>query len=395
MRILATVTLSGSHARALLMALRPLLDAGHEIHVAVPPSLARSLDGSGTTVHPVLTEMVGRPSSGRQDRHATPGASMAALAASPEMLAGARALIELAGRIHPDLVIRDDCELGAMLAAEELGLPHLCLPGGMANLVDPEVAITGLNRLWAELGHDRPLPASALYRNGRVDFVPEAFDFAAHPLGTVHRYRQPVLTRAGERLPSWIAELPGDVPFVYASLGTAMLWITQLAGDGPGLELTTDPVVTLAAIVDALAEMDCHALVSTGGLPVSREQVPAHVHLVEHTAQPLVLEAADLFITHGGYNGVREAMRSATPMVVFPTFGDHPHNGARVVELGLGLMSTEPSATTVRALSERVLGDPAFARRARAARANILALPDSTTLADDVELLSEQPTPTH
>jgi hypothetical protein len=68
------------------------------------------------------------------------------------------------------------------------------------------------------------------------------------------------------------------------------------------------------------------------------------VHVTDSVPQPLVLEAADLFVTHGGYDGIREALRSGVPVVVHPQNQDQPHNAARVAELGLGVAVTDPDA---------------------------------------------------
>ncbi|AHH99235.1 glycosyltransferase [Kutzneria albida] len=394
MHVLATVTGNASHTRSLTIALRPLIEAGHQVTIAAPPELAPLLDSLGAEVHAVL------PGFENMLRDPERAAKMRELAAStdtttqiswitsaPFVLEAARTVIALAETVRPDVIVRDDAEFGAVLAGEHLGIPHVSLCGGASNLLDPALAIEGLNGHWAALGHAEPLPAEAIYRHGRADYVPAAFDFAAHDTGLVRRYRQPVLTRAGERLPEWIAELSGQSPFVYASLGTALPMVVARESDSIPMPMTTDPVRSLASIIAAVSELDCVALVSTGGLPTPATPPPAHVHVVEHAPQPLVLEVADLFITHGGYNSVREALRSATPMLVIPGFGDQPHDGARVTELGLGEMTTEPSPERVAQLAGQILGQPGYTRRARQARAHVLALPPLEQFVEDLQAL--------
>jgi UDP:flavonoid glycosyltransferase YjiC (YdhE family) len=393
MHVLATVTGNASHTRSLAIALNPLIDAGHDVTIAATPDLAPLLADLKAAVHGVLPGMHSDTRTAEPRRAAGPDSTDVAawLTAAPSVLDSARAVIEVAETRRPDVIVRDDAEFGGMLAGEHLGIPHISLCGGATNLLDPAVAIEGVNRHWAALGHDRPLPAEAIQRHGRVDYVPEEFSFAAHDTGMVHRYRQPVLTRTGERLPEWIAELPGTSPFIYASLGTALPVVAANRSHGTqtAMPMATDPVRALAAIIDAVSEMDCVAMISTCGLPTPGTPTPEHVHIVEHAPQPLVLEVADLFITHGGYNGIREALRAATPMLVIPSLGDQPHDGRRITELGLGEMTTETTGARVRQLAGRILAEPGYTRRAWQARARTLALPPLDQFVQDLQSLSD------
>ncbi|MFJ4774033.1 glycosyltransferase [Streptomyces uncialis] len=74
----------------------------------------------------------------------------------------------------------------------------------------------------------------------------------------------------------------------------------------------------------------------TAGVRVDGVEAGPNVHLADRLPQPLLLECADLLVTHGGYNSVSEALRTATPMAVLPNYADQPHNARRVRELGLG-----------------------------------------------------------
>jgi len=49
-----------------------------------------------------------------------------------------------------------------------------------------------------------------------------------------------------------------------------------------------------------------------------------------------VLKKADVFITHGGFNSISEALYFGVPMVVIPAITDQPVNASRIVELNLG-----------------------------------------------------------
>jgi N-glycosyltransferase len=142
-------------------------------------------------------------------------------------------------------------------------------------------------------------------------------------------------------------------------------------------------------MVQALSELDCAAVVATGGLPVDGVRIADHVHLVDWVPQPLLLQCVQqLFITHGGYNSIREAMRAGVPTVVTPLFGDQLHNAARVSELGLGLQVTSGQAGDVATACREVLAAPAITARVRHAQRELLALPPVDEIVPQLEALA-------
>ena len=126
----------------------------------------------------------------------------------------------------------------------------------------------------------------------------------------------------GARLPDWVGRLP-ERPTVLASLGTVF-------NKTPGV---------LEAIVQALADEPVNVVVVIG-----RDQDPSrfgpqpdHVRLEHYLPQPLVLEHCAAFITHGGFNSVKEALSAGVPMVVVPISADQPYSAERCAALGVGL----------------------------------------------------------
>src|SRR5262249_40454170 len=136
-------------------------------------------------------------------------------------------------------------------------------------------------------------------------------------------YRQTNPEEAGERLPAWVAALPDDRPLVLAAFGSMY----------PRLGIWD---ATARDVVTALGDLDCTAVVALGAL-LSRWDgaTPANVRLVEHVPQPLLLECVDLFVHHGGFNSVREALRLAVPMVIIPWMTDQPANAACCAQAGV------------------------------------------------------------
>ncbi|MBX7551872.1 glycosyltransferase [Streptomyces sp. tea 10] len=371
MRALVTVTGSSSHVNAVLPLVAALAAARHQVLVAAPAHLLGPFDSLPVRREPLLTDphtTFAPQAEGPPERRAFD------LFAGPHLIDSYRALLPVARAFAPDLVVRDGGEFTGYLVAETLGLPHLAAPSGAANHLNPEALQPQLNQRRAALGLPAEDDPDAIHRHGRLDCMPPEFSFARHPTGTSYRYRQPAEIDPGAVLPPWVAELPADRPLVLASIGTVLPSVPPHVLDVPAL---------LDAVVDGLAELDCQAVVATGGIPVERPQTAGHVHLVDRVPQPMLLRCAQLLVTHGGYNSVREAVGAGVPMAVLPGFGDQPANADRVQELGLGRRVASPDE--VAAVCRQVLNDPEVAARSRHAQRRMLGLPPIQAAVSDLE----------
>ena len=76
---------------------------------------------------------------------------------------------------------------------------------------------------------------------------------------------------------------------------------------------------------------------------------------------------ADLFVTHGGFNGMQEALVAGVPLLVFPQMQEQAFNADRASELGVGVRLRRATPARIAAQANRILGEPRF--RAAAARA--------------------------
>ncbi|CAM02939.1 N-glycosyltransferase [Saccharopolyspora erythraea NRRL 2338] len=397
MRVLCTAMGSPSHARAVLPFARALATRGHHVLVATPAHLTHVFDCEPLHTAAVLPDMA---ATARELTHlmredsADPRTAhtklLVALATGPHATGAARALLPLAEDFAPDLVLRDGAELGGFLVAEERGIPHLPVPSGNANLLTPERLAPVLDRRRAEAALTTPVEPETIYRYGRLDCMPASCSFADPGMPGARRYRQPDLVSRDEVLPTWIAELPSDRPLVLAALGTALPMLTGMRRHGVALpDHLNDPATLLRTITTALSPLCCEAIVVTGGIDPGPLTAPAHIRLTDRVPQPLLLQCSDLFLTHGGYNGIREAVRAGVPMAVLPQFGDQPHNADRVTELGLG-RRCEPDADDITAACEQLLTDDKTQAAVRQAQRAMLALPDVTTAADDLAGLVEE-----
>ncbi|GAB2874566.1 glycosyltransferase [Streptomyces mayteni] len=402
MRVLCTTIGSPSHGRAQLPLLRALATR-HEVLVLADPAVEGVFREDDVRVVPCLgaldpaawveryPEAVPEPAPDDPERfHAALMRAIfrgMALGGAADSYAIA---LPLAEEFRPDLILRDGMDLGACLVGERLGVPHLPTPSGTTNLLDPAEVLEPLNATRARLGlpaGDDPL---SVVPHGRVDYVPAGLSFSRH-LGPSLAYRQTLdVTRAGA-LPDWVAELATDRPLVFAAIGTALPMSHERAAGAPPPDPYPDGPATLRAMAEAVALLDdCVVVLATGGVPLDPEvALGPHVHATERLPQPLLLESVDLFLTHGGFNSIRESLRTATPMVVLPQFGDQYPNARRVEQLDLGRRVTDPRPEAVAALCRDVLADHAIATSARWARLAMLTLPPiETAVADLVKLVA-------
>jgi hypothetical protein len=144
-------------------------------------------------------------------------------------------------------------------------------------------------------------------------------------------------------------------------------------------------------IPDALAGLDCTAVVAVGdGNLEAYPAAPHNLRLVGEIAQPLMLECADLFVNHGGFNGIRESLRAGVPMTVLPWMTDSVANAERAESAGVATVVPYRSvdADSVRAACRIVLDDPAYRARAQRVRRDMLALPPIESYVADLASLA-------
>ena len=365
MRVLFTALPYPSHLRTFIPVGQALLIRGHEVTVALPAFAHHYLAAYGFDL--VAIEGLRQ---GSADRPAP---------AVPEEFAGglawhnAQEYLEVAPRVRADLVLHEDTEFGGYLAAQRLGLPHVCIGScGAANTIDRDWLLPRLNTHRTRLGLPADPDGSLLFRHLFIDFLPPAYPFSRYPIPNRRAYRLALPDHPGESLPAWLAELPADRPLVLAAAGT-------LAQPSAGR--------LAEAAVKALAGLDCAAIVLTGADVAGA----GNVRVVTRLPQPLLLPGCDLFVTHGGLNSVREALQCGVPMVLTPFGADQPNNAERCAEHGFGVV-VDPATATATELADacrRVLTDPAFRVRVRQAQRSFLAMPDALAAADDIARLVE------
>ncbi|MBC8163520.1 MAG: glycosyltransferase family 1 protein [Roseiflexaceae bacterium] len=281
-------------------------------------------------------------------------------------VAGERAadMLPLCATWQPDLLVCEEMDFGAMIAAERLALPHatvLVIAAG--GFVRPDVVAAPLNAVRAT--HGLP-PDPELAMLGRqltlVPFPPSyRYPNLALPART-HPFRSHALDPL-DAAPAWIAGLP-DVPTVYFTLGTVFnvesgdLFQRVLAGLR---DLPINLVVTVGRDID----------------PAEFGPQPTNVYIERYIPQSVLLPHCRLVVSHGGSGSVIGALAHGLPMVLIPMGADQPLNAARceVLSIAQTLDAVAATPAMVREAVTTVLANPSYQQAAERLRDEIAALP--------------------
>jgi hypothetical protein len=293
MRILFTFAGGSGHFVPLIPVARAAQAASHTVAFAGQPAMQAMIDAAGFTALAIagttLREAPGRTAlldldAEREDRAVRDGF---AGRIARQRAAG---LLSLCGDWCPDLLVCDEMDFGAMVAAERLGLPHAAVvviaAGGLAR---PELVAGPLNALRAEHGLGPDPDLAMVGRHLVLSPVPQRFRDPAWPLPATARLFRPEGAADGPG-PAWLAGLP-DGPMAYVTLGTVF---NQESGD------------LFERILAGLRDLPLTVIVTVGrGIdPADLGAQSANVRVERHVPQSLVLPRCDLVVSHAGSGSV-------------------------------------------------------------------------------------------
>ena len=363
MRILCTFVGGLGHLAPLLPLARAARDAGHEVAIAGSGGLVPRIEDEGFTAY-ATSEASHHGAAVSRDP--APLAAMGAEASEAEFAQNfaSRGARRMAGAVppviedfRPDLVLRDETDLGTTVATELAGVSvatHLVLASGL--LLRPELVAPELDAVRIEHGL-APDPGLSRLTSGLVlsDAAP-GFRSPAAPLRL-----EPTHYRSGDAVRS---HRSSSRPRVYATLGTIF---NRTSGD------------LFERLLDGLAELDADVVVTIGrGLdPADLGPQPSHVRVVPFVPQSEVLPGVDLMVSHGGSGSLTAALAHGLPSLLLPLGADQPHNAARAAELGLAVVLDAGTASpaAIRAGARTALADAEMLRRCRDVAADVRALP--------------------
>jgi len=292
-------------------------------------------------------------------------------------------LLQLVRGWRADVVLRDEVDFGAVVAAERAGIPHVSVvvlaAGGMLR---PEVVAPSLDAVRAEHGLPPDPGLDVLHRHLRLVPVPPSFRDPGHPLPATavsvqpevfSTPDQPVDDEASAAL-AWLARREGRHT-VYVTLGTVFhqesgdLFPRVLAGLG---DSGVDVVVTVGREID----------------PTELGPGADRVHVARYLPQALLLPHCDVVVSHGGSGTVVNALALGVPLVLLPMGADQPWNADRCLALGVGVVLDPLTASPaeIGGAVREVLASPRHRQAAMLLRAEALSLPT----ADEAAALVEQ-----
>jgi UDP:flavonoid glycosyltransferase YjiC (YdhE family) len=278
----------------------------------------------------------------------------------------AAAILPLCDAWQPDLLVCEEVDFGAMIAAERLGLPYatvLVIAAG--SFVRPEFVAEPLNEVRAIHSLPPDPDLAMLSRYLVLSPAPPSYRDPAFPLpATAHSIRPLMFDPArNDPAPAWLAQL-SDAPTVYFTLGTVF---NVESGD------------LFTRVLAGLRDMPINVIATVGRDidPAELGPQPANIHIEQYIPQALILPHCDAVISHGGSGSVIGTLAHGLPMVLIPMGADQPLNAARCAELGVGQVLDALAATPemVRAAVATVLSDPSYRQAAERLRDEIAALP--------------------
>lgn len=378
MRVLFTCLPGTGSLRPLLPVAHALRAEGHEVALCSAPSVAAGAEQQGLpffaagldwdTSDPryieVLCEAAGHlalPALGGMARLTWVTNELFIGAAATHMLPD---VIRISRDWGADLIVRQSLEYSGCVAAERLELPHASIADAAHSALDRRHdVVVALDRLRWRVGLPPDPDGEMVYRYLHLCFTPACFDgddAVFPPSACFLRHTNP--TPAGEQVPPWVDELEAR-PTVLVSMGTVF---HRTAG-------------VYEAVLEGLRDEPVNLMVAAGfdQDPGRFGPQPPHCRVEPYLPVAALLPRCDLFITHGGFNSVKESLAAGVPLVVIPISADQPYSAERCAALGVGvaLGPQERTASGVRRAARAVLTDRAYTRRAREMQREMAALP--------------------
>ncbi|MCB9137616.1 MAG: glycosyltransferase [Caldilineaceae bacterium] len=375
MHILFTAAGGWGHVEPLMPLVRAAAALGHSVTFAVRPRMQASVArlGYGTVVAgtdrgltPVRRELQALDMEGELRAVGTGFAGRIARERGADLLTIIRTR-------RPDLVIYEETDFGAQVAAEKMDIPCVrVIVIGAGGFIRPEYVAGPLDAVRAEQGLPPDPQLTARTRGGTLSPFPPGYRAPEDPLPANTRY----VNNFGEPIPSAPPTWPGQfdaAPLIYFTLGTIF-----------GVEAGNLYGRVLAGLHDL--PVNVIATVGPDINPAELGPQPPHIRVEQFLPQREVLLHCDLVICHGGSGSVLGALAHGRPMVILPLGADQPLNAARCAELNLARTLDAFSATPaeISTAVAAVWREPRYGERARETAATIAAQPDARRVMEDL-----------
>jgi UDP:flavonoid glycosyltransferase YjiC (YdhE family) len=364
-RVVVSFVGGWGHAEPLLPVASLAAELGHDVSFAGQAAVLPRLTALGHDVHAVGPDTL---ASDRQPL--VPVDRDAERAVMRDHFVGrygrhrATVLGDLLRRERADLVVCDEVDVGAVVAAETHGIPCATVNVIAAGLLTAPAVI---GSAWQELRAEHGLAPDPDGRRIGGDLalapLPRSFRSPAAPASDSMRFvRPPILDEV-------VRAERASRPLVYATLGTVF---NVESGD------------LLERLVHGLNLIDAEVVLTTGPhVPV--ESLPAprpHLRIEAFVPQREVLGRCRAVVCHAGSGTLVAALSLGIAVVVLPMGADQPDNADRCAELGVGPVLDPLTATPdeIAEATEALLGDATCAEAAASLATEAAAQPPASQL---------------
>jgi UDP:flavonoid glycosyltransferase YjiC (YdhE family) len=276
-------------------------------------------------------------------------------------------LLRLIDEWRPDLIIHEEGELTAPLAAALAAIPSVT-HGWPAPAITAERGQrigAALAPLWRERGLEAP-PLAGLFRRLHLDPCPPSLQGPRLVDGPKLLLRPVAYDSAPEsEVPDWL-RVRSVRPTVYLTLGTVPafnrapelfnLMLQSLREDGLDLIVTVGP----------------------NNDPQSLGRQPGNVHVERYVPQSLVLPRCQLVVCHGGASSTAAALAHGLPILFLPRGGASQMRCAEACAargIGRVLLDGAVTADAMRREVGALLGEARYKEAATQVAAEIRAMP--------------------
>jgi UDP:flavonoid glycosyltransferase YjiC (YdhE family) len=380
MRIAFATNPALGHLLPLIPLAQAARDGGHDVCVVGGASLARPLADARLThviagppdlpsVFAQIPERAGL--SGRQLAAVTWQRAFAGILA--ESMAGS--VLDLAAARRPDLVVHEDSEQGAWIAAERLGVPHIALQATAWRGTSYRLSREPLNRLLRLHGLPDDQELRAWHRFGFLTTRPPALH---NPLDPTPAGTLPIRPTApddtGGEPVAWPSGPAQGRARVVVTMGTLM----------PGR------LETMIAILEGLEGLDVDIVATVGHDldPAALGTRRPTTRVARYVPMTPLLADSSLLVFHGGSGTMLAGLAAGVPLLVLPVAADQPENAERCVAAGVArlLAPNDREPGRIREAAADVLGDAAGRAAVTLVRDQIAAMPEP---ADVLPVLEE------
>ena len=385
MRVLITSVSGYGHFLPLLPLAQALVEARHEVGVAIAADLRARVEvagfrafDAGLAIDAAFTQLAERFPS-EDYSHLQPDEILGwylphlfGQILAPAMLADLKPLVR---DWRPDLILHETFEFAGPIAAASAGIPSVSHTLGLR--IDEQVlaaVAASVAPLWQECGL-KPDPTAGLYLHLCLDITPPSLQpWQAGLNRTIIRPLRPVALsqNPGERLPSWMQQRR-DTPLIHMTLGTN----------------TNSNISAFRSVLDGLSDLDVEVVMTVGfdGDAALLGPLPANAHVEQFIAHSLLLPYCTLVICHGGAGTTLSALALGLPLLLLPQGADQYIVGQHVCASGAGLLLTpaEVSPASVRAGVLTLMNEPVHREAARRMQHEIAAMPSPAEVVRELE----------